>query len=854
MVDDSSLSQTETMCNRQSLVLNEYIEKLNRLTRTKVDIVETTDPVFNVNQATTVISNYLDTAKDILLDLFFTEDINHVYEQRNLLSDISTCMQETIDHLLTLMNSLESVKNESETLLGNPLSTPPTTTIGLSLSQILRRRSENAVSSGTLHLLVAKIERTIMQWNTVSNLVLDLIEKKTVVAEWAELNFNIMGEIETEINACTVMLSDCQVPEEPIYSKASRSLSTKIFHFNIIQSKLKHLQASLDFLSMRLEMFERKADKLYSQATQDLRQKYDALIQKRDDLSNKVIHASNVFGSTSWSKVLESICLEANQLLVLTERSFRTDGNQIKDLVSCFDILERASKDNLLPVHLLEQKQDLDCRWISIKEKLSLIYTTINSTSAQQVAEPVRENSIQLVTSPVVQRFMASASRSPVSSTHSPSNSLFSNITFSPGHSYQISANSISSAGLFTPSTPKHSSNLNDQVQISNETKKSSKLTLSKARGHISMPSIEEKQQNQVEKSERRIESKPLREQDSFPSETDIPHHNQISPVTVTSKIDEPQPKQKSPGYKLKVISVSSTMSFVHESSVESSATTRLDIKSAPMISMDASPAYGVTSRNSSSYSSASAFLHGILPEKYRVQSRIPIPKSKKVSTHVDLSSPPDSRLLQSHEGLSSTSLKQKNPAIKAHVLSKSETVRPRNSVDTDPPPIHNGRPLYFRSSFIPRLGGSAITLKSGVGNATPAAKRSIYTGYIIGSFASRISDSESDVSDMPKISTHNHKTTMTSISNMPLSQHLNSATPGTIPRSETNRDHNSSITTSFNDHSSEPVIRKRKIIESFSQTEYSKRYDPLEQAQNRSIPVNAVGRYGLKLKVSRIN
>jgi hypothetical protein len=854
MVNDS-YSQTETMCNSQPLVSNEFIEKLNRLTRTKVDIVETTNPVFNVDQATTVISNYLDTAKDILLDLFLTEDINHVYEQRNSLSDISTCMQETIDHLLMLMNSLESVKNEAETsltLLGNPLSTPPptTTTMSSSFRRSLRRRP---VSSGTLHLLVAKIESAIVQWNTVSNLVLDLIEKKTVVAEWAELNFNIMGGIETEINACTIMLLDCQEPEEPIYSKASKSLSTKIFHFNMIQKKLKHLQASLDFLPMRLKMFERKADKLYSQAIQDLKQKYGTLVQKRDDLSSKVMHASSVFGSASWSKVLESICLEANQLLVLTERSFRTDGNQIKDLVSCFDILERASKDNLLPVHLLEQKQDLDCRWTSIKEKLSLIYTTINNTPVQQLAEPARENSIQSVASPVVQRFMTSAFCSPVNFTHSPSNSLFSNITFSPGHSCQTSTNSISLPGLFTPSTPKLSSNLNDQVQISNETKTPSQLALSKVLEHTSRVSIEEKQQHQAENLEKGKKSELLRDlQDSFHSEIDTPNHTQISPDPVTSSINEPLPGRKPPKYKLKIVSVSKTIPFVHESSVASSASTRLDIKSAPMICIDASPAYGMSSRSSSSCSNSFTSLHSILPEKYRLQSRIPISKSKIASTRLDLSPSPDSGLLQSNEG--STSREQKILTFETHTPSKSETIRSRSSVDTDPALIHNGRPLYSQSSSIPRLGGSVLTLNSRIANANPATNRSSYSGYITGSSTSRISDSELDVSDMPKFSTHIHKKAMPLISYMPSSQHLKSTTPRTIPGSATNRDSTNSITSALNDHISEPAIRKRKTIESFSQTEYSKRSDFLEQARKRSVPITAIGRYGLKLKVSRIN
>lgn len=716
MVGNGLPSLADTMCSSQTLVSNNFLLKLNRLSYTKVDIVESTDLVFNVDQATTIINNYLNTTNEVLSNLVFTEHIINVYEQRTSLSDISTCMQETIDHLLMLMTSLENIKIESEAtilLSCNPLSSNSSiATKRPPFFQRLRRRSEIAFNIDILHLIVAKVEQAIARWNSVSNLILNFIERISVAAEWAELNYNVMGDIETEINACNSMLIKYQKPEEWLYGETFKSLSSKIFHFNMIQNKLKHLQASLEFLPLRLDMFERKANKFYTQEVQDLKQKYDNLIQRRNGLTSKITYASTVFGSEIWLKVLESICLEANQLLVLTERSFCTDGDQVKELVSCFDILDRASNENLLPIHLLEQKQDLESRWILVKEKLSAVYKAVKNTSTILPVEPFEEISLQPTIGPVSQGFVTLASGSSFNSTHSPSNSLFSDKIFSPGHSCKTSANSILSSGGFVSFTSKGTLSLNDQDIALNSSKECYNPNFSSF--HTAHASIDGNQQQ---------DTTPPVSSKSFDSLTDSQlddlKSDNSSSVLNTKKLFYGHNRSRC---RNKGMFASITIPFLYEFFVESYASTRLDIKSAPMVAIDASSASGVNIQGlSSSHLNSSTSLHNIIPKKDLVKCDFLATNSKKISNSRETSVlvlATESQWFQRNVATTSGIVTENSLAVRNHILSDPETIRPRSSVPTDPPLIQNGRPLYFRPSSIFRRGIPSFILIFAVSNS----------------------------------------------------------------------------------------------------------------------------------------
>lgn len=72
-------------------------------------------------------------------------------------------------------------------------------------------------------------------------------------------------------------------------------------------------------------------------------------------------------GAKSWPVVFQSICFEINQLLVAGNSK-----NTENSLAQCFQILNRAERDGLLPHHLVEQKLNLEERW---SETRKLAYT-----------------------------------------------------------------------------------------------------------------------------------------------------------------------------------------------------------------------------------------------------------------------------------------------------------------------------------------------------------------------------------------------------------------------------------------------------------------------------------------------
>lgn len=150
---------------------------------------------------------------------------------------------------------------------------------------------------------------------------------------------------------------------------------------------MRPLRASLDFLPLRFSIFEKKAAEFYPKALSELINKRNELESRWESLNAEVAAVSLEQGADQWANVLESICYEANQLLVA---SFTKETAQ--KLTEYFEVLDGAEKDNLLPQNLAQQKENLDGRWHKLRRDSDLLQEAESSSLVNTPLAPRHQN------------------------------------------------------------------------------------------------------------------------------------------------------------------------------------------------------------------------------------------------------------------------------------------------------------------------------------------------------------------------------------------------------------------------------------------------------------------------------
>lgn len=412
MNQDYSKTASETNLPAVPLVPPQcFIDQLNAL----IDSSDTfpQGPIPIVQRSINIIFNYFITASELLAGLSDQNDIQWVLEARPAVQDIHSCIGQIKDYLSLLMGILETVREEltsgksshspgsSHPKMLSLGSCPPPTTKAASLSRSKRRKAAEYVTTEKLRSLADEIQSAIAQWKDLHSHTLALLDRIVIAAEWSEFHNVIMADIESEIDSCFVILLEIQSnqsnPDDqvnlgllsqsicdspgvgckklPYRTETERS---NTFKFHLVQNKLGPLRASLDVLPMRFSMYERKATKVYPASIEALETRRDELLRRWQELTTEVETVSQAFDTESWPLILQSVCVEASHLLVLNEQSPSLDT--ARAICQCFEILDRADRDHILPSELVEQSQDLQNRWQ--KAKPTSIVSTDTPTKA----------------------------------------------------------------------------------------------------------------------------------------------------------------------------------------------------------------------------------------------------------------------------------------------------------------------------------------------------------------------------------------------------------------------------------------------------------------------------------------
>lgn len=145
-------------------------------------------------------------------------------------------------------------------------------------------------------------------------------------------------------------------------------LLTKLIRFCEVQSRLRPLQASLEFLPLRFPAYEKRAIYIYPKSICQLKSRHSELMSRWGDLSAVVNSLSEILGRQAWTDLLKSVCSQTSQLLNYRAYTLPT----LQKIAQCFEVIQYAVREHLFPVDFLPNKDDLERRWLKLQATVTL--------------------------------------------------------------------------------------------------------------------------------------------------------------------------------------------------------------------------------------------------------------------------------------------------------------------------------------------------------------------------------------------------------------------------------------------------------------------------------------------------
>lgn len=212
-----------------NLMSDTFINKLNNLLSinrpenlsNSPEITLPKDPINTVETALNHILKYFTNASSVLNALLEQNNIQWVFESQHAVADIRTCTYQTMEYLPRFMETLEKFRQERENcksttpssesgILGCLRHLPPTTTASPSLSRHKRITAFDTVTNRKLHDIASNLQEVLFLLRQTCSHTDALKIRINIAAEWTEFQNDIMAEIEREIDACFLLLSEIQ--------------------------------------------------------------------------------------------------------------------------------------------------------------------------------------------------------------------------------------------------------------------------------------------------------------------------------------------------------------------------------------------------------------------------------------------------------------------------------------------------------------------------------------------------------------------------------------------------------------------------------------------------------------------
>lgn len=235
-----------------------------------------------------------------------------------------------------------------------------------SIEELQARKDVGDLRAEELGAVVEQMEYTLISWDDVRNGLKKIQEQVEVAMEWEELWNSVLGEVGQEMDSLSQLVFEMEEkrhmaymtktkdePEEQIDinelesfidepKKKKEDIRNSRFSMNFESSplgspvveapqddtkllslfaRMQPLRASLDFLPMRISLFETRASKFFPQACKELQEKRERLEKNWEQLSEEADRLRRELSEDRWIVVFRNAGRQAQKMAESVERS-----------------------------------------------------------------------------------------------------------------------------------------------------------------------------------------------------------------------------------------------------------------------------------------------------------------------------------------------------------------------------------------------------------------------------------------------------------------------------------------------------------------------------------------------------
>ncbi|RPA94920.1 KAR9-domain-containing protein [Choiromyces venosus 120613-1] len=296
------------------------------------------------------ISRWIDTAKKVLRGLDAEDDVEWAAQGRESLNEV--------DAAIGKFSSLVHVYVE--------------------LIDELQNREDSDEVEKVLVEILKSMEEVMDGWNEVKVVLKGVKDQVETAMEWTELWTMILQDIQAELDACQTivfeeeekrhrsMMEDTStvdldaletiIEETPISAlpKVTETAGEEESSLLGLMARMQPLRVSLDFLPMRLQSFQARAEGIFPSACEDLATRRNALEKKWKKLDSDVEGLKKELGEDKWVALFRNAGVQTANMMSSVERSLK----KLRDAVTIWEESEgRIDNDLALKIQNYEAKK-----------------------------------------------------------------------------------------------------------------------------------------------------------------------------------------------------------------------------------------------------------------------------------------------------------------------------------------------------------------------------------------------------------------------------------------------------------------------------------------------------------------
>ncbi|KAK6503274.1 hypothetical protein TWF481_008303 [Arthrobotrys musiformis] len=267
-----------------------------------------------LDSAYSQMQRWMQTAKTVLQGMDASDDVEWAAEGKKSLGDVESAMRSFEGLVKVYVDSIESIQD---------------------------RPDINTVDPPSLQSVIDQMDVTVKQWKEVQDLLHGVRAQVETAMEWTELWNSIMNDIQAELDACINCVFECEEKRNRVHTQENLDIDKLA---SIVEgekqnnkpsperedmssallglfARMQPLRASLDFLPMRIQQFQYRAEEVFPTACEDLEMRREQLEKKWKNLEKDADVLKKELGEDKWVAIFRNAGKQASNMMESVERS-----------------------------------------------------------------------------------------------------------------------------------------------------------------------------------------------------------------------------------------------------------------------------------------------------------------------------------------------------------------------------------------------------------------------------------------------------------------------------------------------------------------------------------------------------